>query len=211
MFHQYAPDTTDTPPELANLYMVKPSLGDLGFIPFLVGGASAAATLLAWSDTKRRWSEGEYNDYMRQMNDTIKEWDKLGWKAGCWQKAPAKQKAWKAFWSRFSKHYREWPTNPGRELFSQDVLSDAEYPARNLMRQLAEWGNWLNSTCQAGTSVPAPLPDPYTNGGGGGGGGGGGKIEQVGNVVMWGAIGIGAIVLLNVVQGVRGAFPRRRL
>jgi hypothetical protein len=199
MFHQYAPDSIDTPPQLQGLY----GLSIAPLIPFLVGGASVAGTLLAW-EGKPSWSVGEYNNYMRQMSDTIKEWDTLGWDAGCWKKSPAKRTAWKAFWTRFSKHYKEWPNFPTGKWTTPvgGLPPGAEMPTRSLMKELAAWGAWLNKTCQAGTVAPTPLPDPTPDNGGG-------TSTDVATMVKWGAIGIGAIVLLNVVQGVRGAFPRR--
>jgi hypothetical protein len=211
-FHMLPPDSVDTPPELAALYGLNPPqtmcghdglgrfrcLGGLGIpllIPFAIAGAGAAgATISSWLGTN--WDVGTYNS--RKINDTIHQWDAQGWKPNnCWGKYPAKRRAFKAFWSRWSKHYGKYGT--------QSVyLSDAaEMPVRNVfLPELEAWGRWLNETCKidtAGGIGPVVQPDD-----------GGGPTTDIAQMVKWGALGIGAIVLLNVVQGVRGALPQGR-
>jgi hypothetical protein len=195
-FHAYDPTGIDTPPLLENLRGLS-GLGAFGVAPLLVGGAAgaaaAAAAVAAWL-TAPDWNVGQYNHYMASMDATIKEMDKLGWATGCWQDNPVKLRQFKTFWAKFSKHWGEY----GRQSVWLD--DDAEKPARDLLKELGSWITWFEKTCRAdlGPTIhdpgvdPTPAPSGWTP------------------LVKWGAIGLGALVLLNVVQGVRGAFPRER-
>jgi hypothetical protein len=198
MFHQYPPDSVDTPPQLQGLY----GLGVLPLAPFVIAGSTAAATATIGSWLGNNWDKGTYNTIAAKINDTIKQWDNQGWNVpgtgakACWKMNPQRRKEFKAFWTRWSKHYGEYG--------KQNVyLSDsAEMPVRNIfLPELAQWAEWLNSACKIktmGSVGPTPAPPDE-----------GGPTTDMAAMVKWGVIGIGAIVLLNVVQGVRGAFPRR--
>ena len=117
--------------------------------------ATASASIYDWLNADS-WSIGEYNLWMQTMDDTIKQWDALGWANGCWAAHPTQRKAWRDYWARFSKHYAQYGTVsdiPG------NWLSDsAEKPARALMQELASWGTWLNQTCGVPLSAGAGLP-----------------------------------------------------
>lgn len=199
-FEQY-PTGIDTPPELENLRGLT-GMGAFGVGPLLIAGgvAAAGATIAAWL-ADPDWSTGEYNDYMLAMDQSIKELDKLGWSSGCWQKNPAKMRQWKDFWARFSKHYGEY----GRQSV---YLSDAaEKPARTLLKTLAGWTDWFEKNCgiDIGPSVTAPGGSdpsviPHVAG----------AVTEWTPLVKWGAIGLGALVVLNVLSGIRGVIPRQR-
>jgi hypothetical protein len=162
---------------------------------YLIAGAAAAGLIAEWL-TNKDWSAGEYNYWMTTINDTFKQWDQLGWHRpgdgpnACWKKHPVKRNEFLAFWARFSKHYKE------HGQVSTYVSDSEEKPARAIMAELAAWGAWLNKTCAAGIDDPPPEP---SNGGG----------TDWGAVFKWGAIGLGAVVVLNIIVGVRGAFPRQ--
>jgi hypothetical protein len=164
----------------------------------LVGGTAIAAAVSAWLSNDG-WSVGEYNNWMNQMNDTIKAWDQIGWNypgtgpKACWRQHPAKRNDFKAFWARFSKHYA------AHGQISGFYVSDSEEkPARALMAELAGWGAWLNKACNAEIGNPTPDPDPVPPG-----------ATDWGAIMKWGAIGLGAVVVLNVITSVRSAFPRQ--
>ncbi len=168
---------------------------------FLLASGAGAAVLNGWI-SKTSWSGGEYNTWMRLMNDTIKQWDALGWKLGCWAKYPDARKRWLDFWSRFAKHYKEHPTVSPDALISWATESE-EGGARILMTELATWGTWLNTTCGAKLDVKeltesekkAAAADATQT--------------DWGAVAKWAGIGILGLVGLNVVTGLRGAFTKR--
>jgi hypothetical protein len=191
----------DSPPQLADLRFVSGgNFGALPLLPFALagGGALVGATVTAWLG-EPSWSVGEYNHWMKQMNDSIAEWDKLGWKNGCWQGHTEKRRQWLTFWSQFAKHYGEHG-----QISSFSFVSDSEeLPARALMKKLRAWGDWLNTTCGAQTGIttpdaPAAPGEP-----------GGPSTTDWGSIAKWGAIGLGALVALNVVTGLKDAFPGR--
>lgn len=197
MFHQYS-DSLDTPPQLSGLY----GLSVLPLVPFLIAGSSAAAGATISSWLGNNWDTGTYNVITSKINDTLKRWDSQGWDTpgtganACWKKNPRKREEFKAFWSRWSKHYGQY----GKQ--SVYLSDSAEMPVRNIfLPELAQWAQWLNKTCNVDTGG-AVEPSPAPNNGG--------ATTDIASMVKWGAIGIGAVVLLNVVQGVRGAFPRQQ-
>lgn len=186
----------DMPPQLEALMV-------LGVAPGIVAGVAATAgTFAAWL-AKDGWSAGEYNNFMRMMNDTFSQWDKLGWVKGadgksCWRKYPAKRAEWKAFWTRFGKHYRAHG-----QVSTLSFLSDSEEgPARAFMAGLQQWGTgFFEKVCGADIGVTtgldpdsgAPPPD----------------VGGPGDFLKYGAWLVGGLVVLNVISGLRGAFPRK--
>lgn len=202
-FHVYESTGVDTPPVLEQLRGLT-GVGAFGIPPAIIagGGAAAAIAIAAWLDDPD-WSTGQYNDYMLAMDNAIKEYDKLGWSSGCWQQNPAKLRQFKTFWGEFSRHWGEY----GRQ--SVYLSDSAEKPARRHLRTLAGWAKWLEKNCgvDIGPSVVKP-GDPLI--GGGGSGVAPRTVTDWGKVAQWGAIGLGAIVVLNIVSGVRGAFPARQ-
>lgn len=182
----------DMPPLASSLYGLSAGLGILPLY-LIVGGAAAGVALMRFL-ANDEWSAGEYNDWMLKMDQTLHEWDKLGWSSGCWKKFPDKRRQWLAFWTRFSRHYGDH----GR-VTSGFVTDSEEKPARELLRELMEWGDRLNNDCgiDIGAAVlPPPPPAPP-------------EPEWM-PYVKWGAIGLAAIAALSVFTGVRNAFPSRR-
>lgn len=174
-------------------------MGELGVFPFLIAGtALAAGTLVAAWLSQTDWSVGEYNDWMLTMNQTIAQWDKIGWDSGCWAKSPQKRQEWLLFWKRFSTHYGVY----GKISNISYVSDSAEKPARELMKQLINWGTWLNDTCGAATTggaiAPPPPGEPPPSG----------PTDWVA-IAKWGGIGVGALVVLSLVANIRAAFPAR--
>jgi hypothetical protein len=180
------PPEIDTPPQLQGLY----GLG-VPVVPFLIAGTGAAAAVSSWLGDD--WDLGTYNVITSKINDTIKNWDQQGWRPNnCWGKYPQKRKEFKEFWARWSKHYGQY----GKQ--SVYLSDSAETPVRKIfLPELAAWAQWLNTACNVDTGGPIDPVRPDDN------------STDLASIVKWGAIGIGAIVLLNVVQGVRGAFPNR--
>ncbi len=205
-FHRVPPGA-DTPPELAALFGVSPpsalcsggsftclGLSELGIAPLflLAGGAAAGASILAWLNNTE-WTVDEYNQWMLTMNNTIHDWDQRGWKSGCWQKYGARRKAWLNFWKRFSLHYGLH----GRIGQYSFVSDREERPSRILMKELKNWGKWLNTACKVDTGASAldpgagaPPPSPIAD-------------TDWAGVIKWGALGLGALVALNVATGLR--------
>ena len=194
--HSYDHPSLDTPPQLAGLMGLQEGLG---VAPIVVGGvAMTAGAFAAWL-AKSGWSTGDYNNFMAMMNDVIHQWDKLGWKTGCWKKHPAKRVEWKKFWTRFGKHY-----GAHGKVSTYSFLSDAEEgPARVFMQEMQNWAKFFEKTCKADIGITAGGLDPE------GGEAPPGDTGGMGDLVKWGAIGIGALVLLNVVTGLKGVVPRR--
>jgi hypothetical protein len=199
-FEQYGHTGIDTPPALEQLRGLS-GVGAFGAAPLLVGGAAgaaaAAAAVASWL-TAPDWNVGQYNYYMASMDSTIKEMDKLGWSTGCWQKNPAKLRQFKTYWAKFSKHWSEY----GRQ--SVYLPDSAELPARDLLKELGGWIKWFEKTCGSdlGPTVHDPdAVDPTHDPTAGG--------MDWGPIVKWGAIGLGALVALNVISGIRGAIPQR--
>ena len=167
-------------------------------IVFVLAGTAVAAGVgvAAWLNQKG-WSVGEYNQWMRQMDATIKNWDALGWKYGCWKNADTR-KAWLDFWKAFSTHYKEHGL-----ISSVSYVSDSEeMPARNLMSQLIQWGNTLNN-CGAPIAIKDISSEKAAE-------------EQAaasetdwGSLLKWGAIGVGGLVLLNLLTGFKSAFAKQ--
>ncbi len=191
----------DMPPMLAELQGLQ---GGLGYYPVLIGGVAAAGALAAWLN-EGDWSAGTYNSHMRMMSDTFKHFDALGWKikdaegVSCWHKHPEQRKQFKRLWIRFGKHYAEHGS-----VGSYSYLSDNEEgPARGFMLDLQRWATFLEKACQinlgpAGGGLDVKQGDTPSS-----------ESDKLGNLVKWGAIGIGGIVLLNVITGLRGAFPQQ--
>lgn len=195
----------DMPPELANLM-------GLQLAPLVVAGVAATiGTFAAWL-AQGRWSTGEYNAYMRTLDDTFATWDKLGWVKGtdgksCWQKNPAKRRQWLLLWGRFSKHYKANPviTNAIPIFGFDPAYSREEGPARIFMAKMAEWGtDFFGKVC--GVDVGSMIDiDPGAGDPPPGGDGG------PGDMLKYGAWLVGGIVALNVISGIRGAFPVRKI
>lgn len=163
-------------------------------IPYIVAGTSAAATAVVASWLNENWDIGTYNAITAKINDTIKLWDPQGWTPiDCWGKNPQMRKEFLAFWARWSKHYGQY----GKQ--SVYLSDSAEMPVRNIfLPELAGWAQRLNKVCGIENTGPIdPVPPPPDSG------------TDWGAVAKWGAIGLGAIVLLNVVTGIRSAFPRQ--
>ena len=196
--------TLDMPPELAGLM-------GLEVAPLVVAGVAATiGTFAAWL-AKGRWSTGEYNNYMRALDDTFKTWDKLGWVKGadnksCWEKNPAKREQWLLLWGRFSKHYKENPviTNAIPILGFDPAYSREEGPARVFMAKMEEWGNdFFGKVCGADVGSKIDLdpgsgdPPPSPEGGPGG-------------LLKYGMWIVGGLVALNMISGIRGLLPARK-
>lgn len=132
------------------------NLGELGVVPIIVYAmavsALAAGTAVAAWLSKDGWSVGEYNAYMSEMYQTILLWDKIGWQKGCWNDATRRAR-WVAFMNAFGKHYSEHGKISGISF----VSDSEELPARDLMKQLAKWGDELNTACAL--NIPSNLPD----------------------------------------------------
>jgi hypothetical protein len=197
MFHQYT-DDLDCPPQLEAFY-------DLGyvFVPWLIAGASAAATATIGSWLGTRWNVGIYNDMTSKIDNTFKQWNTQGWEVpekgpnACWKKHPAMRAEFMALWKRWSDHYGKYGKQSG---FLSD---DAEDPIRrNFLPELKRLAEWLNTTCKFGTD-PSPIIPPPSNGGNGGDD----TTSDIAGIVKWGVIGIGLVFALNVYQSTRG--PRR--
>lgn len=172
-------------------------LSDLGVLPiiFYVAGATAiaaGATLAAWL-SKPEWSAGEYNDYMKRSYDTLLIWDKLGWETGCWKKDPNRRAMWMALMNRFGAFYHDHgrisdPFNP----------NDGEIrSARGYLAELATWGEWLQHICGADTGPETVEPPAAPKG------------FDYEEALKWGALLTLGVVGLNVIKGVREAFPSR--
>ena len=177
--------------------------GGVGTATFLLAGAVAVATLKGWI-SRTSWSGAEYNLWMRTMNDTIGQWDTLGWKLGCWQKYPDMRKNWLQYWSRFSKQWKEHPSVDPGALITWATESE-EAPARILMTELSDWGSWFNAHCGAQLDIK-PLSDEEAA-----------TIAKANSIqstdwtslVKWGALAIGGVVALNLISSIRGAFSHR--
>jgi len=168
----------------------RPGLGVLPLVPlfFMAGGTAIGATLTGWLQ-RPSWSSGEYNDFMRVMDDTFKEWDKQGWTHGCWGNAELRRQ-FLSLWSQFSKHYKEHPTIT-RLTVPPWVLDSEEKPARRIMER-------LNKECRIeAPGLPPEEPPPEA------GGGAKDPLEKLGDILMWGALGVGALFALNVVKTIR--------
>lgn len=173
-------------------YLGAPPQAQLGVLPLiplflLASGSLATVTISGWLSND--WSVGEYNNIAREMNDTIKAWDKIGWEKGCWKANPEKRKEWVLFWSRFSAHFK----NHGIQ--SAYLTDSAEKPLRNsLLPQLRVWGEWLNKTCSAATGAPGPVEPPAP------------PSTDWGKVVMWGAAAVGAVALASMLKTTKDLF-----
>lgn len=164
-------------------------------VPFLLaGGVAVGAGITGWLSAPG-WSAGQYNDWMRTMNDTLTSWDQLGWKYGCWDNAQLR-KDFLAFWKRFSTHYKE------HGIIHSGIVTDSEEdPARALMQQMIVWGATLNK-CGAPVAVKNYEAEQQQQTA---------KEETStdwGAVAKWGGIGLLALVGLSVVNGVRTAFQK---
>jgi hypothetical protein len=160
-------------------------------------GSALLGSLVSWLATDG-WSVGEYNYWMATANNTFAEWDKLGWSSGCWTKDPEARKKWLAFWKRFSEHYKTHG-----QIATYSYVSDSEEePARDLLKKLAEWGDWFDKNCRNNTSAstapgasntmtkPPEEPTDWTA------------------IAKWGGIAVGGLVLLSVINTIRGAVQR---
>jgi len=168
------------------------SFGDLGILPLVYAagvGAVAAGTLVSGWLSKDDWSVGEYNSYMAEMYRTILAWDTIGWKKGCWTDA-GRRARWKIFMEGFGRHYGEHGKISGISF----VSDSEEKPARNFMRQLAQWGDELNRAC--GANIPNYLPPPVPP-----------PTEAV-DYLKYGAWLVGGILAIQIFSAVRGAGPR---
>ena len=169
-------------------------LRELGVVPLylLAGGVAAGAALTRFLESDE-WSAGEYNFWMDKMDATFHEWDALGWSHGCWNNAELRRQ-WLSFWQRFSKHYA------AHGKVSSGWVSDSEEkPARLLLQELVSWGEKLNAQCSADIDNPSPTPPPPLP-----------PPEAPWlSYVKWGAIGLSALVALNVISSVRNVLPRR--
>lgn len=146
----------------------------------LSAGAAVAKWLGSDSDS---WSVDEYNAFMAEMYNTILAWDRIGWQMGCWNDI-SRRENWKVFMKAFGDHYAKGKV-------THYVSDSEERIAKDLMRRLAAWGEALNKACGL-KPAPDPKPDPQ-------------KDEGPGalDYLKWGAIGIGALLALNIVAAVK--------
>jgi hypothetical protein len=171
----------------------KPSLeSGLGVpLPLLLvaGAAVTGATLQAWINNG--WSTAEYNAIVKTIDASLHNWDAAGWTNDCWKKNPVKRAQWLALWKVFSDHYKQY----GQQ--SVYLADAAENPIRNyVLPQMIEWSTWLKKTCNVDTGGLPEAEEPK-------------KPFDFENALKWGAIGIGAIVALQLVASVRSALPPR--
>ena len=136
------------------------AFGEFGILPLVyaaaVGGVAVGGLVASWL-SKDDWSVGDYNKYMYEMYRTILLWDQIGWQKGCWKDATRRAR-WKIFMDSFGRHY-----SAHGQISAASYVSDSEErPARDLMRELAQWGDELNKTCGAGIpdNIPSPNPNP---------------------------------------------------
>jgi hypothetical protein len=159
---------------------------------FYVVGASAiagATAAYAWL-SREEWSVDDYNSQMERMQQTIQLWQDLGWsnpgkdKNACWRRHENKRLEWVLFRDRFIKFYGEH----GKQSY---YLPDAiERQARDFVRELAGWADWLEASCGIGMVKPKPHPD---------------ESDGLTNALKWGAILVGGVVVLQLIGSVRSA------
>ena len=167
------------------------SLGDLGVVPLIylvyaagVGAVAAGTAVAAWL-AKDDWSVGEYNTHMAEMYQTILTWDKIGWAKGCWNDT-SRRARWVTFMNAFGAHYKAHGQISGASY----VSDSEEKPARDLMAQLAVWGDALNAACSL--DVPSVLPET--------------KPETPAiDYLKWGVYLVGGVVALQLIGAVRSA------
>lgn len=147
---------------------------------------SAGAAVAKWlSSDADSWNVDQYNAFMSEMHETILAWDRIGWDRGCWNDI-SRRENWKVFMNAFGKHWSK-----GKATY---YVSDSEEGiAKDLMRRLAAWGEELNKVCGLKPG-PAPIHDTDPE-----------KDEGPGafDYLKWGAIGIGALLALNIVSAVK--------
>lgn len=155
-------------PQLEGLYGLAPTTqqAGLGLAPLLIGGGIAAtAAITAWLEDDD-WDIGTYNNMVLKIDDLIHEIDQLGWTGNCWKKHPAKRKAFKRFWARWSRHYAEHGRIETKSWLGDDCLTcyvpdSAENPVRDdLLPELKGWVNWLQRVCGQETAAPESVKDP---------------------------------------------------
>jgi hypothetical protein len=158
---------------------------------FYVVGASAVAgatAAYAWL-SREEWSVDDYNSQMHRMDQTIRLWQNLGWsnpgkdKNACWRRHENRRLEWATFRDRFAKFYGEH----GKQSY---YLPDAiERQARDFVKELAGWGEWLEASCGIGL-VSKPEED---------------KEDGLASALKWGAILVGGVVVLQLIGSVRSA------
>jgi hypothetical protein len=185
-------------PDFFNFDPVEVNKGELGLVQaipifYIVGAAAVAGatTAYAWL-TRDEWTTEQYNDYMSKTFETLKLWDKLGWsvpdagKNACWKKNASKRVEWVSFMKRFSDFY-------GKHGKQSVYLPDGiEQGARDFVKELAAWAEWLKNKC--GIGLVKPDED---------------KEFTLEDGLKLGAWVVGGILLLNVISSVRDATGRR--
>jgi hypothetical protein len=188
-------------PRLARLTPArKTAFSGLGVLPaiplfYVVGAAAITGATTAWAWLSLyEWTTDQYNEQMRKMHETLLLWDTLGWrvpgtdKNACWAKNANKRVEWKSFLTRFSKFYGQ---HGKQSVYLPDGI---ELEARGYVRDLAAWGTWLENTCNIGLVVAPPVPTPDPD-----------KEMDIGSILKWGAILVGGVIGLNLIQGIKSA------
>jgi len=184
-------------PDFFNFNPVEVNKGELGILPvvfYIVGAAAVAGATTAYAWLERdEWSTDQYNDQMSKMQETLLLWDKLGWsvpsegKNACWKKNASKRVEWVSFMKRFGEFY-------GKHGKQSVYLPDGiEQGARGFVKELAAWGEWLESSCGIGVVKPKEEDKEFT-------------LEDG---LRLGAWIVGGIVLLNVISAARDVVGRR--
>ncbi len=176
---------------------VPDGLSDLGNPQAYTLAAGAVLGALASWLAMDQWSVGEYNYWMKNADETLAEWDRLGWSSGCWNRDAQARKNWLSFWGRFSKHYKD-----RGQISSYSYVSDSEeLPARDLLKKLIEWGDWFRANCGVETGDKAtpgqakPTPSPEND-------------TDWASIAKWSAFGVLGLLALRFANELKGLAKR---
>lgn len=163
---------------------------------YIIGSSAVAGATAAYAWLSREeWSVEQYNDQMSRMQQTIQLWQDLGWsnpgkdKNACWRRHENKRLEWAIFRDRFIKFYGE---NGKQSYYLPDAI---EKIARDYVRELATWGEWLAASCGISSVTPKPPESPE-------------EPTDLGTILKWGAILVGGVVALQIISSVKDVTRR---